>query len=272
MGAGVACGTLAPCVAWGAGGSRVSPPWSSRRRARPGRQGPTSWSWPSKMDGSPLIAAGVPLREVLDEWSRAGDTQFVGAEAIGESPVSLHLEGVAEREALRLLLQPAAGYLAAPRAPGVPGGSLYDRVKIRAVGREPQAPASGGSPARGAARRESPPAPVREAPALSEADPARAAAAADAAARGGGGTAGGRAARGRGVRADHAAARDDRRAGGSGSAVEGRNTRSGTGPWPASAAGSRGVSSSRGPWKSRGVEAAWGFEADSRPAGLVERV
>ena len=117
-----------------------------------------------------LLADGVPLREVLDEWARAGDTRFVGAEAIGSSPVSLHLEGVAEREALRLLLQPAAGYLAAPRAPGVPGASIYDRVKIRAARRGPQPPASGGSSARDSARRESPPAPVREAPALSEAD------------------------------------------------------------------------------------------------------
>ena len=142
-----------------------------------------------------LIAAGVPLREVLDEWTRAGNTRFVGAEAIGASPVSLHLEGVAEREALRLLLRPAAGYLAAPRAPGVPGASIYDRVKIRAARRAPQSAAADGSSARDAARREPPPAPVGEAPALSEAEqlarlqrlmrP-----------RGGGGAARGRAARG----------------------------------------------------------------------------
>ena len=85
-----------------------------------------------------LIAADVPLRDVLDEWARAGGTRFVGVDAVGASPVSLRLEGVAEREALRLLLRPAAGYLAAPRAPGMPGASIYDRVKIRAARRAPQ--------------------------------------------------------------------------------------------------------------------------------------
>ncbi len=112
-----------------------------------------------------LIAADVPLRDVLDEWARAGGTRFVGVDAVGASPVSLRLEGVAEREALRLLLRPAAGYLAAPRAPAVPGASIYDRVKIRAARRAPQ-PASAREPA----RRAPPPAPVREAPALSAAD------------------------------------------------------------------------------------------------------
>ena len=116
-----------------------------------------------------LVASGVPLREVLGEWARAGGTRFVGMEPIGASPVSLHLEGVAEREALRLLLRPAAGYLAAPRASGIPGASIYGRVKIRAARRAPQ-PAASGSSGRAAARRAFPPAPVREAPPLSAAD------------------------------------------------------------------------------------------------------
>lgn len=114
-----------------------------------------------------LIAAGVPLRDVLAAWARAGNTRFVGAEAIGASPVSLHLVDVAEREALRLLLRPAAGYLAARRAAPVAGASIYDRVKVRAARRAPrEAPADG-------TRRPAlpPPGPVREAPpALTEAD------------------------------------------------------------------------------------------------------
>ena len=81
--------------------------------------------------------------------------------------MSLHLVGVAESEALRLLLRPAAGYLAARRAPRLPGASRYDRFKIRAVRRAPR-PAAGG-----ALREQAPPlgGPAREAPpALSEAD------------------------------------------------------------------------------------------------------
>ena len=112
-----------------------------------------------------VIATGVPLGDVLAEWARAGTTRFEGVGALGGLPVSLHLDGVAEREALRLLLRPAAGFLAAPRAPDVSGASIYDRVKIRAARREPQPAAASASQGR-----PPPPRPVREAPpALSEA-------------------------------------------------------------------------------------------------------
>ena len=115
-----------------------------------------------------LIAAGVPLRDVLAEWARTGNTRFVGVGAIGAAPVSLHLVGVAEAEALRLLLQPAAGYLAARRAAHVPGASMYDRVKIRAVRGAPRLSPVGASPER---RAPPPGRPVPEAPpALSEED------------------------------------------------------------------------------------------------------
>ena len=115
-----------------------------------------------------LIATGVPLRDVLAEWARAGNTRFVGVGAIGAAPVSLHLVGVAEAEALRLLLQPAAGYLAARRRPYLPGASMYDRVKIRAVRGAPRP-----SPAVASPERRAPPPgrTVPEAPpALSEED------------------------------------------------------------------------------------------------------
>ena len=74
-----------------------------------------------------LIATGVPLGDVLAEWARAGGTRFEGAAGLGGPAVSLHLEDVAELEALRLLLRPAAGFLAAPRLPRSPGASIYDR-------------------------------------------------------------------------------------------------------------------------------------------------
>ena len=114
-----------------------------------------------------LIAAGVPLRDVLAAWARDGSTRFVGAEPIGASPVSLHLVNVAEHEALRLLLRPAAGYLAARRAAPVAGASIYDRVKVRAARRAPR-PAPAEETRRPPVRL---PGPVREAPpVLSEAD------------------------------------------------------------------------------------------------------
>ena len=110
-----------------------------------------------------LTAAGVPLGDVLAEWSRVGNTRFEGVGALGSAPVTLRLEGVPEREALRLLLRPAAGFLAAPRDPRDPGASLYDRVRIRAARRAPR-------PAGAPAARRPLPGPVREAPGMSLAE------------------------------------------------------------------------------------------------------
>ena len=80
-----------------------------------------------------LIARDAPLGDVLAAWERAGGTRFVDAGGLDAAPVSLHLVDVPEGEALRLLLRPAAGYLAVARSPRVAGASVYDRVKILAV-------------------------------------------------------------------------------------------------------------------------------------------
>ena len=80
-----------------------------------------------------LVTRDAPLEDVLAEWARAGGTRFVDADGLDTVPVSLHLVDVPEAEALRLLLRPAAGYLAVPRAATTPGASAYDRVKILAV-------------------------------------------------------------------------------------------------------------------------------------------
>ena len=113
-----------------------------------------------------LTAADTPLADVLAAWSRAGDTRFEGVGELGSVAVTLRLEGVAEREALRLLLRPVAGFLAAPRGPRSSGASIYDRVKIRVARRSPPPPPAGAS----AARRRPLPGPVREAPGMSAAE------------------------------------------------------------------------------------------------------
>ena len=151
-----------------------------------------------------LTATEVPLGDVLAEWSRAGSTRFEGVGELGAAPVTLHLEGVPERDALRLLLRPAAGFLAAPRRPGDPGASIYDLVRIRVARRAPPPAPAGASAAR---RRPPPPRPVRESPGLSVADQRerlqrllRPASGVEA----GGGAGCGSAPRRRGVCADHA--------------------------------------------------------------------
>ena len=89
-----------------------------------------------------LIARNAPLGEVLAEWERAGSTRFVGAGGLDAVPVSLHLVDVPEAMALRLLLRPAAGYIAVARAPSAPGTSQYDRVAVLAGRATPSRPRS----------------------------------------------------------------------------------------------------------------------------------
>ena len=80
-----------------------------------------------------LIADDAALGDVLAAWARAGRTRFTGAGPIEAARVSLHLVDVDEAQALRLLLRPAAGYVAAWRPRSAPGASRYERVNIRAT-------------------------------------------------------------------------------------------------------------------------------------------
>ena len=82
-----------------------------------------------------LIVTDAPLPAVLAAWARVGHTRVVGAEALADATVTLHLVDVAEAEALRILLRPAIGYVAAQRVANVPGTSRYDRVQILGTGR-----------------------------------------------------------------------------------------------------------------------------------------
>lgn len=94
-----------------------------------------------------LIATDAPLADILDEWSRTGETRFLGAEAIGGELITLHLVDTVEAEALRLLLRSAAGYVAAPRRAGASGLSRYDRVTVLATrGTSAPAPIRSASP------------------------------------------------------------------------------------------------------------------------------
>lgn len=98
-----------------------------------------------------LIADQVPVRTILAEWARLGQSRIVNAEKVMGAPVTLRLIDVPEEEALDVVLRSASGYLAAPRATPVPNASRFDRIMILATSR----PTSAGPP---------PPA-VRQAPA-----------------------------------------------------------------------------------------------------------
>ena len=96
-----------------------------------------------------IIAKDVPVRQILAEWARVGDTRLVNAERVMGGPVSLELVDVPEKEALDILLRTAAGYIAAPRPANLAGASQYDRVIILATSRAPAATASMPPPAFG---------------------------------------------------------------------------------------------------------------------------
>lgn len=82
-----------------------------------------------------VVAADVPLVELLDEWTRLGATRFVAADGLPARPVSVRMVDVPEREALRVLLRAAGGYIAESRSARQPGVSAFERVLIMAGGR-----------------------------------------------------------------------------------------------------------------------------------------
>jgi hypothetical protein len=89
-----------------------------------------------------LSAANVPVRQILAEWARRGQTRIVNGERL-TSAVTLELPHVPEKQALETLLRSAGGYLVAARQVAAPGLSQFDRIIVM-----PTAP---GAPVRAAA-------------------------------------------------------------------------------------------------------------------------
>jgi hypothetical protein len=78
-----------------------------------------------------LKAVDTPLRQVLQEWARIGQTRIIGMEKLLGTPITIELVDVPEKQALEILLRPIAGYLAAPRqGPTGPALSRFDRLAL----------------------------------------------------------------------------------------------------------------------------------------------
>jgi hypothetical protein len=77
-----------------------------------------------------LVADNVPVRQILQEWERVGQTRIVNIDRLSGPNVTLQLIDTPEREALDVLLRSASGYIAAPRPTPVANAALYDRVTI----------------------------------------------------------------------------------------------------------------------------------------------
>ncbi|MBM3781961.1 MAG: hypothetical protein FJW29_09895 [Acidobacteria bacterium] len=81
-----------------------------------------------------VSAANVPLRTLLEDWARLGQTRIVNLDRVVTTPVSITLENVPEAEALEVIMRSAAGYMAAPRAVRLAGASTFDRILVMPVG------------------------------------------------------------------------------------------------------------------------------------------
>ncbi len=88
-----------------------------------------------------IVAHDVPLRQILQEWARVGNTQIVNGDKIPGPAVTLELIDVPEAQALDTLLRSAAGYMAAPRQVAAVNESLYDRIMILPTSKAPAATA-----------------------------------------------------------------------------------------------------------------------------------
>jgi hypothetical protein len=93
-----------------------------------------------------LIAQDVPLRQILDEWARVGNTTIVNGDKLTGPPMTLQLVDRPEREVLDLILRSASGYIAAPRKANLAGASQFEKVMILPVSRGPVGMASAPPP------------------------------------------------------------------------------------------------------------------------------
>jgi hypothetical protein len=97
----------------------------------------------SMLNGRVTIQAdNVPLRQILQEWARIGQTKIVNGDKLSGPNVTIQLINAPEKEALDILLRSASGYIAAPRPVPVANAAFYDRVTIMPTSRAPAATAS----------------------------------------------------------------------------------------------------------------------------------
>jgi hypothetical protein len=84
-----------------------------------------------------LLAQDVPLRQILAEWARLGQTTIVNGDKLNGPPLTLQLVDRPEREVLDVLLRSASGYIVAQRPVVLANASVFDRVMILPTSRGP---------------------------------------------------------------------------------------------------------------------------------------
>jgi hypothetical protein len=77
-----------------------------------------------------LKAENASVRQILDEWTRVGQTRIVNAEKVTGPPLTITLVDVPERDALDTVMRQAAGYAVVERTADVPNASMFDRILV----------------------------------------------------------------------------------------------------------------------------------------------
>lgn len=115
-----------------------------------------------------LDATAVPVRTILVEWGKLGETKVIGGERVSGAPLTLKLVDVPESQALEIVLRSVAGYMAAPRSASASiGASMYDRILVMATSVAPPTPAARPTPGQGSSPGNQRFTPPRPAPAAS---------------------------------------------------------------------------------------------------------
>jgi hypothetical protein len=88
-----------------------------------------------------LSADHATVGQILAEWARVGRTQIVNGERVPGGPLTIELRGVAEQEALDVLLRSAGGFVAVARTAGLADdastASRFGRILILTTGGRP---------------------------------------------------------------------------------------------------------------------------------------
>jgi hypothetical protein len=77
-----------------------------------------------------LVARDATLRDILAEWERVGGTRIVNRDRVPGTRLTLEFSDVSEEQALKTLLRPIAGYLAARRVGPEGGSSAFSRIVL----------------------------------------------------------------------------------------------------------------------------------------------
>jgi glycosyltransferase involved in cell wall biosynthesis len=77
-----------------------------------------------------LVASGVTVQQVLQEWTRVGHTQVDHMEAAPAGVLDIELKDVSEEEALDVLLRQTGGFIARAAPAPSPTASHLDRILI----------------------------------------------------------------------------------------------------------------------------------------------